>query len=309
MSYSSHIRRAAAVLLVACLISSALILHHLDRIRTHATLEEILFITSPKALKHLSLGYEGLLADIYWTRAVQYFGGKHYEGAQKYELLAPLLDIATALDPQLTVAYEFGANFLAPPPPNGAGMPQKAVHLAEYGVRHNPNDWHLYYDLGFIYYMDLHDPAKAADAFARGSKIPGAHPWLKLLAAQMAEHAGEIQTAQLMWTTTYQTTNDPNVRANAAAHLRALRVDQDVTALEDLVSQYKIRTGHSPETFSDLASAGIIRGIPVDPLGKPYKLTSDGQVELSDPDNFPFVRKGLPPGYKPPAAPKFLPAD
>ena len=140
MSYSSHIRRAAAVLLIACLISSALILHHLDRIRTHATLEEILFITSPKALKHLSLGYEGLLADIYWTRAVQYFGGKHYEGAQKYELLAPLLDITTALDPQLTVAYEFGANFLAPPPPNGAGMPQKAVQLAEYGVRHNPND-------------------------------------------------------------------------------------------------------------------------------------------------------------------------
>ena len=157
--------------------------------------------------------------------------------------------------------------------------------------------------------MDLHDPAKAADAFARGSKIPGAHPWLKLLAALMAEHAGEIQTAQLMWTTTYQTTNDPNVRANAAAHLRALKVDQDVTALEDLVSQYRSRTGHPPEAFSDLASAGMIRGTPVDPLGKPYKLAPDGHVELSDPDNFPFVLKGLPPGYKPPAAPKFLPAD
>ena len=30
---------------------------------------------SPKAVKRLSLGYDGLLADIYWTRAVQYFGG------------------------------------------------------------------------------------------------------------------------------------------------------------------------------------------------------------------------------------------
>ena len=309
MSYSLHIRRITVVLLVACLVSSALVLHHVDRIRTHATLEEVLFITSPTALKHLSLGYDGLLANIYWTRAVQYFGSKHYEGAQKYDLLAPLLNIATALDPQLTVAYEFGANFLAPPPPNGAGMPQKAVQLAEYGVRHNPDDWHLYYDLGFIYYMDLQDPAKAADAFARGSKIPGAHPWLKLLAAQMAEHAGEVQTAQLMWTTTYQTTNDPNVRANAAVHLRALQVDQDVTALENLVSQYQAKTGHPPETFSDMASAGMIRGVPVDPLGKPYKLAPDGRVELNDPDNFPFARKGLPPAYKPPTAPKFLPSD
>jgi hypothetical protein len=240
---------------------------------------------------------------------VQYFGNKHYEGAQKYDLLAPLLDITTALDPQLTVAYEFGANFLAPPPPNGAGMPQRAVQLAEYGVHHNPSDWRIYYDLGFIYYMDLQDPAKAADAFARGSKIPGAHPWLKLLAASMAEHAGEIQTAQLMWTTTYQTTNDPNVRANAATHLRALKVDQDVTELEDLVSNYKAKTGHLPETFPDIAAAGMIRGIPVDPIGKAYKLTPEGRVELSDPDNFPFARKGLPPGYEPPAAPKFLPSD
>src|SRR5262249_32092678 len=154
-----------------------------------------------------------------------------------------------------------------------------AVQLAEFGVRHNPNDWRIYYDLGFIYYMDLQDSAKAADAFARGSKIPGAHPWLKLLAALMAEHAGEIQTAQLMWTTTYQTTNDPNVRWNAAAHLRALQVDQDVTALENLVSQYKTKIGHSPETFPDMAAAGMIRGIPVDPLGKPYKLTPNGRVE------------------------------
>ncbi len=92
-------------------------------------------------LKRLSLGYDGLLADIYWTRAVQYFGGKHYEGAEHYDLLAPLLEITTALDPHLIVAYEFGSNFLAPKPPNGAGMPERAVALAEFGIQNNPNEW------------------------------------------------------------------------------------------------------------------------------------------------------------------------
>ena len=64
-------------------------------------------------MKRLSLGYDGLLADIYWTRAVQYFGTRHQQQrAQLQSLLAPLLEITTTLDPQLLVAYQFGANFL-----------------------------------------------------------------------------------------------------------------------------------------------------------------------------------------------------
>ncbi len=308
MKPASQVTRIASILLVFCLIASSLALRRVDRIRAGATLEEVLYITSPKVIKRLSLGYEGLLADVYWTRAVQYFGNKHYEGAQKYNLLAPLLDIATGLDPHLVVAYEFGANFLAPKPPNGAGMPERAIQLAEFGIRNNPNEWHLYYDLGFIYYMDLKDYPKAAAAFARGSTIPGAHPWLKLLAALMAEHAGDLETARLMWTTTYQTTHDRNVRANAATHLRALQVDEDVSTLEKVVAQFREETGHLPASFADLQATGMIRGTPIDPLGHTYKLMPDGRVEVRVPDDLPFIQKGTPPGYKPPP-PKFLPTD
>jgi tetratricopeptide (TPR) repeat protein len=299
----------ASLLLGFCLLGAILLLRRLDQIRRGATLEEVLYISSPKVLKRMSLGYDGLLADIYWTRAVQYFGGKHHVGAGEYALLAPLLEITTALDPHLTVAYEFGSNFLAPNPPNGAGMPQRAIELAQFGIRNNPDEWHLYYDLGFIYYMDLHDYAKAADAFDRGSKVPHAHPFLKVLAAQMAQHAGELQTARMMWSATYQTTYDANIKANAAAHLRALQVDQDVTALESLAGAYQRKTGHLPASLLELQKAGWLRGIPVDPLGQTYKLLPDGRVEVRDPDNLPFIQKGLPPGYLPPKKPKFLPSD
>ncbi len=299
----------AASLLVACMLASVLALHRLDQIRSGAAIEDVLFISSPKLLKRMSLGYDGLLADIYWTRAVQYFGGRHHANAQEYALLAPLLEITTALDPHLTVAYEFGSNFLAPNPPNGAGLPQRAIELAEFGIRNNPNDWHLYYDLGFIYYMDLKDYPKAADAFARGSQVPGAHPFLKVLAAQMATHAGELQTAQMLWTATYKTSKDANIKANAVAHLRALQVDEDVTNLEALLTLYRRKTGHFPAGFQELEAAGLLRGIPVDPLGVPYKLTPDGQVEVRDPDDLPFIEKGMPPGYVPPKQARFLPAD
>ena len=308
MKPSSTITLFASTLLVACMLSSVLLLRQVDRMRGGATLQEVLYISSPQALKRLSLGYDGLLADIYWTRAVQYFGSKHFAGSQNYDLLAPLLEITTALDPHLTVAYEFGANFLAPQPPNGAGQPQRAIELSEFGIRNNPNEWRLYYDLGFIYYMELKDYKNAADAFARGSRVPNAHPFLGVMAAQMAQHSGELRMAQMMWSTTYQSTQDRNVRANAATHLRALQVEQDVTNLESLVSAYRAKTGHLPTSFLDLQAAGMLREIPVDPLGHTYQLTSDGHVEVRTPDDFPFITKGVPPGYVAPP-PKFLPSD
>ena len=83
---------------------------------------------------------------------MQYFGHRHYEHARTYNELAPLLEITTSLDPHLLPAYQFGASFLAPAPPNGAGEPERAVHLIRYGIDNNPGNWRLYYDLGFVYY-------------------------------------------------------------------------------------------------------------------------------------------------------------
>src|SRR6202163_3863200 len=161
--------------LVISLIMSILVLRRLDQLRPQATLDEVLYISSPKVLERASLGYNGLMADIYWTRTVQYFGQRHYRSAQSYNLLAPLLEITTHLDPHLLVAYEFGSSFLSPKPPHGAGQPERAIELMEYGIQNNPDNWRLYYDLGFVYYMELKDYKNAAATFERGSHVPNAH--------------------------------------------------------------------------------------------------------------------------------------
>src|ERR1051325_10957422 len=141
MKPSPQVTMFAAAALIVCMASSILLLRQVDQTRGKSTLQEALYISSPKVLKRMSLGYDGLLADIYWTRAVQYFGGKHHSGVKRYDLLAPLLEITTQLDPHLLVAYEYGANFLAPAPPLGAGMPERAIALQEFGIRNNPDDW------------------------------------------------------------------------------------------------------------------------------------------------------------------------
>lgn len=301
MNSSRTVTLTAAVLLVLCLAGSIFTLRRIDHVRTNATLEDVLFISSPSAVKRLSLGYEGLLADVYWTRAVQYFGGRHAAGASHYRQLAPLLEITTTLDPHLVVAYQFGANFLSPKPPHGAGMPDRAIKLVEHGIQNNPDDWKLYYELGFIYYMDMKEYGKAADAFARGSQVPNAHPFLKVLAAQMAQHAGDTQMARALWTTTYESTQDTQIRKNAILHLRALQVADEVTALEGLVSQYRQMTGRTPISFEELAVAGYLTYRPIDPAGHSYQLMPDGRVQVQVPDEIPFIEKGAPPGYTPPS--------
>src|SRR5271170_3569653 len=235
-------RQKSSTIATACLIlslaASSVVLHHVDQLRPQATLDEVLFLSSPKVIKRASLGYNGLMACIYWTRAVQYFGNRHHYYAASYNLLAPLLEITTHLDPHLVIAYEFGSSFLAPQPPHGAGQPERAVELMEYGIQNNPDNWRLYYDLGFVYYMELKDYKNAAATFERGSHVPNAHPFLKVLAAQMAQHAGEYETARMLWTATYQTTQDQQIKENAVEHLRALRVDEDVQRLQPAVTRF-----------------------------------------------------------------------
>lgn len=282
-----------------------LLLRNIDRIRPQASLDDVLYISSPKMVKRASLGFDGLLACIYWTRTVQYFGHRHFDRQHSYNELAPLLDITTALDPALFPAYQFGASFLAPPPPNGAGEPARAIQLMEFGIAHNPDNWQLYYNLGFVYYTELQDYKKAAEIFSRGSQVPGAHPFMKILAAQMAQHAGDLATARLLWSATFDTARETNIRQNALEHLRAISVDEDVSNLQAAVTRFGEKTGRLPASMAELAAAEHLQGMPADPDGNAYELTPQGRVQIAKPDDFPFVTKGLPPGYKPSALPKF----
>jgi tetratricopeptide (TPR) repeat protein len=294
----------AVSLLVVSMAGSIFLLNRVDRIRPHEIVDDTLYIASPKLVKHASLGFEGLVACIYWTRAVQYFGHLHFLRNRSYNELAPLLEITTTLDPNLAPAYQFGASFLAPAPPNGAGQPERAIRLMEYGIQHNPDNWHLYYDLGFIYYTELKDYKRAGEVFARGSKVPNAHPFLKILAAVMAEHAEDFATARLLWSAAYESSTETNIRQNALEHLRSIQVDEDVTSLQNAVTQFVNQNGRIPTSLWEVADAEHLKGVPVDPDGVPFELSLDGQVLVANPDDFPFISKGTPPGYKP-GPPKF----
>src|SRR5947209_3592124 len=97
-SHRGMVTLSCAALLVLGLSGIVLIARPSADATVRARSEDVLLISSPKALKRMSLGYSGVVADLYWTRAVQYFGRAHAEGGNGYKLLSPILSIATELD-------------------------------------------------------------------------------------------------------------------------------------------------------------------------------------------------------------------
>jgi hypothetical protein len=238
-----------------------------------------LLVQSGPLLKRLSLGYDALLGDIYWTRAVQYYGSKLPTSDRDFHLLAPLLNVATTLDPNLIPAYHFGAFFLSEKQ-GGAGRPDLGVALVKKGMAANPNNIQISADLGFIYYMKLKDYEKAAATYLETSKIPGASPLFKVLAARIATRGGALDTSRMIWSEVYETTQDEQVKKRALEALKGLKAQSDEIQLDQLAQAYRARFGRAPQSTRDLVEAGMIKGIPLDPDGFPYAFGADGKSQL-----------------------------
>jgi hypothetical protein len=242
--------------------------------------KEELLLRSGLMLKRLSLGYDSLLGDIYWTRAVQYYGARVGNPGEKFDLLWPLLDITTTLDPNLIVAYRFGAIFLSEPMPTGADRSDLAVELVKKGVAANPNSWELSSDLGFLYYWHLKDYEKASAAYLQGSKIPNAPSWMKMMAAQVAEKGNSFSNSLAIWSELYETTQNEKVKKSAFQHLQSLHALQDTFELNKLAEQYRNQFGRYPAGMKELYERGLLHGVPFDPAGFPYSFGADGRARL-----------------------------
>lgn len=285
-------RRWLPVAVLVAVLGGALIVHiqrYLDtRMDNFRVEEQELYLTSGEWVKRLALGYHGLLACVYWTRAVQHFGSQHIAHGE-YRLLYPLLDITTTLDPELILAYRFGAVFLTEEPPNGPGQPELAIKLLQKGLQQNPSYWRFWYDIGFVYYR-CKDYQKASEAFLRGSEFPGADPWMRIMAAKVAAEGGTRQTARALWQELYNSTDDPTIRGSAELHLLGMRIDDEIEYLQSVVDRYIHQTGKVPASWQELAAAHRLPGRPLDPMGRPYRLKYDGTV-LLDPESRIFTSK------------------
>jgi hypothetical protein len=256
--------------------------HSIDKQRAALNEEgDEVLLRSGKLVKMMSLEFAPLMADFYWTRVVQFYGNKRVRGDANLELLWPLLDITTTLDPHLLVAYRFGAMFLSQHAPSGAERPDLAVQLIHRGIQANPDYWRLYEDLGFVYYFDLKDYKKASEAFLEGSKNPQAQVWMKVMAAKIAAEGESFETSYFLWRDIYLNSTDEQVKQNAELNLQLLQVKEDCRRIDLLADEFEKQFGHRPKRMTELVQAGLLRGIPGDPKGYAYVFDEDGKAALN----------------------------
>ena len=241
-----------------------------------STTANMLYVRSPEAVKRLALSYESLLADVYWIRAVQHYGTTKLstDPAKEYDLLYPLLDLTTSLDPRFNVAYSFGSIFLAEPPPGGPGRADLAIALLEKGLRAQPRRWELAQSIGFVHYWWRQDYDEAAAWFARAAAFPGAPDWMAPLAATTLAEGGDRESSRRLWQQVASDAEDEWYRNEAGRRLLQLDAMDQRDVLQQAVSVFEQREGRLPSGWDDLRAAGYLQGIPVDPSGAPYRLDS-----------------------------------
>ena len=245
-----------------------------------------MWLQSAKVADKVFLGYKHLVADVYWIRAVVYYGGRRQkhadaqeqatEATANYDLLYPLLDLVTTLDPHFKIAYRFGAVFLADSPPNGPGRTDLAVSLLQRGVERDFGRWEYMEDIGFVYYWWVKDYGQAAEWFKRASEAPDAPFWLASLAATTLAQGGNRQSSRLLW---MQMMNSDLewIRKDATWRLQQLDAMDQIDDLNRRIEEFTKREGKRP---SDWRQVGVAVA-PVDPTGTPYRINpTTGLIDL-----------------------------
>jgi tetratricopeptide (TPR) repeat protein len=293
-------RVIGVVVTVTGIALAAAALHARDSQRELApSTERLLYLRSGRTADRIFLTFDALAADIYWMRTIQHYGRDRKRPSgdpAKFELLQPLLDLTTTLDPRFNVAYRFGAIFLSSDPPDGPGAPAQAIALLEKGLAANPRRWQYAHDIGFIHYWHTGDYAEAARWFNRTADMPGAPAWVRPLAATTLARGGDRVGARQLLGELLQS-QEPYVRNAATRALAQLQALDGIDQLQALVERFRAGTGHDPAGWADLIRAGLLAAVPTDITGTPFVYdATTHQVSLSpDSELFPlppmFVRQ------------------
>lgn len=238
-------------------------------------------------LKNYSLGFNGLLADFYWMRALQYIGNKAVKSEEKIDmenlrplnprLLYPLLDNATDLDPQFMTVYSYGAIVLP------AVDSEQAIKFTEKGIRDNPREWKLYQHLGFIYWK-IGDYEKASEVYGEGAKIEGAPAWMNLMSARLKAEGGSRATSREIYRQMLNEAQDQQVRENAALRLLELDSQDERDAIRSALENFKARNNRCANNWRELLP--FLETVKP-PNGKSFRV--DKASNPADPTGAPYI--------------------
>jgi len=254
-------RKILFIVLVLIACSTVLLQTQADRGKERLKREEggVFIPPRPDYIKHLSLGYHTLLADVYWLRSVQYLA----EATRENEVpqgLYPMARFITELDPRFAMAYYFtGLNLMI-----YGGDSEQTIDILERGARNTPQYWKTSFALGFYYFFVLQEPGKAATHMERACRYR--KDYTCMLAARMKSQAGDPDTAIGLLMGMRDQIKEKRFKRSLEQRTKELLAIKREGELTQQVGLYHEKTGKWPDSIQDLIVAGIINKTPGHPL-------------------------------------------
>jgi len=263
------LRLALAGLALAGIVTSQRVLPEASALRDDGA-----FVPSPSVAKLMSFGFDAVLADFYWLRAVQIVGSA--EGpVGRNGVIGALIDVTTTLDPHVSHPYRFAAVWMT----DDESAVRKANELIRRGIQHHPDDWRGYFYLAFNHFFYLGEHQEASVALDEAITLPGAPHYLSRLAARLkSESGGGLDAAAAFLSELVRQTSDPGEREEYEHALREIETERRARFLDAARAEYVRRHKRDIASVDQLVSGEVLRALPPDPFGIGWEIGETGAI-------------------------------
>lgn len=265
--------KALALLAVALLTSVAQ-----PRVPTGTlTVRDQAFVPRPEVAKVSAFGFDALIGDYYWLKAVQVVGAASGLIETKGALLGALIDVVTTLDPWVDHPYRFAAVWLVA----DEAAVRKANDILRRGIAHHPGDWRNRFYLGFNLFFYLDDYEESAEVLEEAMGLPGAPTYLRRLVARLKARGESLGLAASFLQGLLLEARSDEERAQYEAALGEIQTERLARTLDEARERYEERHGCDIEDVEDLTRGPdpVLAELPREPQGGGWKLDpSTGRI-------------------------------
>jgi hypothetical protein len=222
------------------------------------------FVAKPEIARAASFGFDAVVADYHWLKAVQIVGGA--ADPESYgAVLGRLIDVTTTLDPWVGHPYRFAAVWL-----QGTREDVAAANaILERGIAYHPLDWRNRFYLAFNLFFHFGEEGLAGEVLAPAIEMEGSPRYLGRLVARLRAGTGGLEASAAFLQELVSSAVDPRTRAEYEKALDEIDAERRARFLDAARETYRNRHGVDITAVEDLAIGprAVMSGLPPEPNG------------------------------------------
>ncbi len=233
--------------------------------------KRVLYMPSERMLRLASLGNDGLVADLLYMWAIQYYS--QFEFREKFLYLDTVFNLITDLDPRYKDPYRIGAMIMSLQKYGDRAAHKAAiVGLYDKGIAAMPEDWEIAEIAAWDANLVMQDKELAVRWMGIAASRPDVPNTIKRIYARWRDniHGWTVEDSIAYWIEVVDGSENKAERNLATSHLYDSYATLHRRSLDPLLKSFFERSGRCPESWQEVVDAGMIAAVPLDSLNNPY---------------------------------------